>query len=129
MQSAFSCQRAAKPRVTFSECYNKDSYRTAIQRAITRANKTLSSDKQIEMWFPYQIRHSTATFVEETEGLDESQAVLGHTTADMTKRYAKARERIQKRVALKQTNPFVETEEKTSNPAQSAQRVDVIDVE
>ena len=124
-QTARDENRAAKPGITFSECYNKDSYRRAIQRTIKRANKTLSSDKQIEMWFPYQIRHSTATFVEETEGLDESQAVLGHTSADMTKRYAKAREKIQKRVALEQTNPFEETEEEALNPTQP----DVIDVE
>ena len=94
--------------VAFSETYDKDSYRKAIQRAIKRANKTLPPDEQIPNWYPYSIRHSAATFVEETEGLDESQAVLGHTSADMTRRYAKAQQAIQKRVALKQENPFAE---------------------
>ena len=100
--------RAANPGVTFSETFDKDSYRKAIQSSIKRANKTLPPDERIPVWFPYSIRHSAATFVEKNEGLDESQAVLGHTSADMTRRYAKAQQAIQKRVALKQENPFAE---------------------
>ena len=119
----------ANPRASFHESYDRNSYRRAIQYAVKKANKILPDDRQIPNWFPYQNRHSTATFIEEKEGLDESQAVLGHTSADMTKRYAKARERIQKRVALEQTNPFEETEEEALNPAQSPQGLDVIDVE
>jgi len=107
-QVALAELRAANPGVIFSECYDKDSYRRAIQRAIKKANKILPADQQIEMWFPYQIRHSTATFIEETEGLDVAQSVLGHTSANTTKRYAKARQKIQKRNAMKQENPFAE---------------------
>jgi len=107
-QTARDEHRAINPGITFSESYNKDSYRGAIQYAIKRANKILPSDKQIPHWYPYQIRHATATFIEEKEGLDESQAVLGHTSADMTRRYAKAQQAIQKRVALEQKNPFEE---------------------
>ena len=101
-------ERAANPSITYSEMFDERAYRRAIQNAIKRANKTLPTDEQIEMWFPYQIRHSTATFLEETQGLDEAQATLGHTSADMTRRYAKAQQKIQKRVALKQENPFAE---------------------
>jgi len=120
--------RAANPQV-FSETYNEKSYYKAIRRAIKVGNKTLPSDKQISPWYPYLVRHSTATYVEETQGLDEAQATLGHTSANMTRRYSKAQQAIQKRVALKQTNPFVETEEEALNPAQPPQDLDVIDVE
>ena len=97
----------ANPKASYAECYDQASYRKAIQFAIKRGNKMLT-DNQIPRWAPYQIRHSTATFIEETEGLDESQALLGHTSADMTKRYAKGQQAIQRRLALKQQNPFVE---------------------
>jgi len=99
-------KHAANPKASYAECYNQASYRKAIQFAIKRGNKILT-DNQIPRWAPYQIRHSAATFIEETEGLDESQALLGHTSADMTKRYAKGQQAIQKRIALKQVNPFV----------------------
>ena len=99
-------RRAANPGITFAACFDKTSYRKSILYAIDRANTMLPADQQIPHWTPYQIRHSTATRMELEEGLDEAQAVLGHTSADMTKRYARGRERIQKRIALKQINPF-----------------------
>ena len=107
-QVARAKQRAAHPGVTFSESYDKDSYRKAILHAIRRGNKTHPAEQQIPHWTPYQIRHAAATHTEKTEGLDAAQSLLGHTSANMTKRYAHGQEAIQKRLALKQVNPFAE---------------------
>jgi hypothetical protein len=39
-------------------------------------------------------------------GLDESQALLAHKTADMTRRYSKAQLRIREKLARNRQNPF-----------------------
>ena len=105
-QAARNKFRATKPGVTFAESYDRDSYRKAILYAISKANKNSPPDQQIPHWTPYALRHSAGTRTEVEEGLDESQAVLGHTSADMTKRYAHGQQAIQRKVALKQVNPF-----------------------
>jgi integrase len=43
------------------------------------------------------------------EGLDEAQALLDHSSADMTKRYAHARLKKMKALARNRINPFDET--------------------
>jgi integrase len=54
----------------------------------------------------YQLRHAAATDVEESHGLDKAQALLGHKTANMTKRYAKAQLTIAESLARSRRNPF-----------------------
>jgi len=97
--------REKKPR-RYNETYNKDSYRTAIQRAVCRANKTLPPEEQIGQWNPYMLRRSAGTAVEIAEGLDKSQAMLGHRSPNPTRRYAKGQLKIAEEVARKQVNPF-----------------------
>jgi integrase len=66
----------------------------------------LPKNEQIPHWTPYLLRNSTATVIEETEGLDEAQAQLGHTSANMTRRYSKAQLKIRENLARKRVNPF-----------------------
>jgi integrase len=104
-QIARDAAREKKPR-KYNDTYNKDSYRTAIQRAVCRANKTLPPEEQIEQWCPYMLRRSAGTAVEIAEGLDKSQAMLGHKSPNPTRRYAKGQLKIAEEVARKQVNPF-----------------------
>ena len=61
-------------------CYNRNSYRQAIQRAAKRAG--------VRPWSPNQLRHLFATEVREKYGLEAAQACLGHARADVTQIYA-----------------------------------------
>ena len=100
---------ASKP-LRYREFYNKDSYCQAVKYAIQQANKRLPADEQIPDWTPYQIRHTAATAMELEVGLDEAQALLDHSSADMTKRYAHARLKKLKELARNRTNPFGEVD-------------------
>ncbi|MEO8270411.1 MAG: hypothetical protein ABI557_11880 [Aureliella sp.] len=44
---------------------------------------------KVPHWFPYQLRHLTATVIRAALGIEESQALLGHSTALMTAHYAR----------------------------------------
>ncbi|WP_168564940.1 tyrosine-type recombinase/integrase [Crateriforma spongiae] len=68
------------------DCYTKDSYRRAIQRAAERA--------AVPKWLPSQLRHNTATEVRNAIGLEAAQALLGHTNAAMTEHYARESEQV-----------------------------------
>ena len=92
----------------YSEFYNKDSLRQAVEYAINRGNKTLSAEEQIPYWTPYEIRHTAATAMEEESGLDDAQALLDHSSAQTTKRYAHARLQKLKALARNRRNPFEE---------------------
>jgi len=104
-QAARAERNAVKPS-RYREFYVKDSYRQAVKYAIQKANKSLPPEEQIPDWTPYQIRHTAATAMEQAEGLDEAQALLDHSSADMTKRYAHARLRKLKELARNRVNPF-----------------------
>jgi integrase len=69
------------------EFYHKDTYRLAVEAAIAKANKTLPDKEKIPHWTPYQLRHSASSAMEVEEGIDEAQALLGHTTPNTTARY------------------------------------------
>ncbi len=60
--------------------YTTTSYHQAIKRAAKKAG--------VPHWFPYQLRHLTATVVRAALGIEEAQALLGHSTAAMTAHYA-----------------------------------------
>jgi len=62
--------------------------------------------QKIPHWTPYAIRHSAGTATEEALGLDKAQALLGHTSANTTKRYAHARLAITEAMAMTRSNPF-----------------------
>ncbi|MBL8817173.1 MAG: tyrosine-type recombinase/integrase [Planctomyces sp.] len=59
--------------------------RNGYRRAITRTCEKL----EIDRWVPHQLRHTVGHAVREEFGLEHTQAVLGHATADMTQHYAK----------------------------------------
>jgi integrase len=42
------------------------------------------------IWHPNQLRHSFATLVRKTHGLDAAQVLLGHASAEVTEIYAEA---------------------------------------
>ena len=85
------------------EFYSVPAYRRAIKYAIVQGNK---AGIEIPHWFPYMLRHAAATAIEEADGLDAAQAQLGHTTADMTKRYSKAALKTREKLARNRRNPF-----------------------
>jgi integrase len=97
--------RAAKP-TRYSEFYKRDSYRNAIEHAITKGNKVLPEDQQIPHWFPYQLRHAAATATELANSDADAQALLGHRTVNMTKRYSKAQLTQREGLARNRQNPF-----------------------
>ena len=85
-------KRAKKPsKRQPGEFYNRNSYRVAVLNAITKGNKILPDGAKIPHWSPYQIRHSAGTAAEQEVGLDKAQALLGHSSAETTKRYAHGR--------------------------------------
>jgi integrase len=102
-----NAERAAKPSY-YAEFYNRDSYRNAIKHAVAKANRQLPDDERIPNWYPYLLRNSTATDLEAEVGLDAAQAQLGHTSANMTRRYSKAQLRIREELAKNRRNPFEE---------------------
>jgi integrase len=98
----------AKKPCQIAEFYDRSSYRRAIQYAIGAVNRDLPEDEKVPQWTPYRIRNSVATEIEEKVGLDAAQAQLGHTSANMTKRYSNARLALRERLALERENPFAE---------------------
>ena len=63
----------------FRECYTKDAYGTAIQRAAERAG--------VPKWSPNQLRHTRATQVNDALGIEATQLLLGHSSTETTQIY------------------------------------------
>lgn len=83
----FEADRAAKPYVfrTFGRASKRESYSPLTYgREITRAAQRAG----VPHWTPNQIRHTAATAIEATMGLDAARAALGHRTTAITKIYA-----------------------------------------
>jgi integrase len=106
-QTARNKARAKKNVDNVGEFY---SYRKAVENAITKGNKALPDSEKIPHWTPYQLRHAAGTAAEKTGGLDQAQALLGHKTANVTKRYAHAQLAIAESMARNRQNPFDLTE-------------------
>ena len=72
--------------------YTTDSYRRAIQRGCDRAfppPKPLKGDKlkqwrKEHRWAPNQLRHTAATQIRRTHGLEAASLLLGHSSATIT---------------------------------------------
>jgi integrase len=88
--------RTRHPRRTPRDHYTTDSYRRAIRRACDKANAQRrkaaaafgEEPNLLPQWSPNQLRHALATEVRSRFGLEASQVVLGHATADVTQLYA-----------------------------------------
>ena len=104
-QAARNEARAAKP-TRYGEFYTRFSYRQAIEYAIEKGNKTLPEDQQIPKWFPYLLRNSAATATELERSDEDAQALLGHRTVNMTKRYSKTQLKRREKMARNRHNPF-----------------------
>lgn len=81
-------QPKAEPSRAKRERYDVDSYRRAIEYAIRAANKLRPDDAQVPHWYPLQLRHSRATEVRKTYGLEGAQVALGHANAAVSEVYA-----------------------------------------
>jgi len=99
------------PNRQIGEFYDRDSYRRAVKYAIEKGNRR---GQKIKHWSPYLLRNSGETAIELEYGLDEAQAQLGHTSANMTKRYSGAQLKIREELALKRVNPFEASSETPS---------------
>jgi len=96
-------KRAEKNAGNVGEFYDRSSYRRAVLYAIAKGNR---HGQKIPHWTPYLLRNSAATAIELEHGLDEAQAQLGHTSANMTKRYSAAQLKQREKLALTRRNPF-----------------------
>ena len=102
-------RRTSKPKRVLKTAYVKDTYRQAIVRGITKANKARTAeaaDMGIEPmllphWHPNQLRHSKATEIRREFGLEAAQVILGHAKADVTQVYAERDSRLAVEVARK----------------------------
>ena len=104
-QAARDKARAAKPS-RYSEFYTQYSYRQAIMYAIQKGNRQLSDGEKIPHWYPYQLRHTAATVTELAHSDEDAQALLGHQTVNMTKRYAHNQLARREELARNRCNPF-----------------------
>jgi len=81
---------------TASDRYSPSSYRRAISRACDKLNDRRKEEAAkrgeeavlIETWSPNQLRHTAATRIRKEFGLEASQIILGHASADVTQVYA-----------------------------------------
>ena len=64
------------PRV----CYDDETYCRAVKRGCERAG--------VPKWTPNQLRHTAATYIRETYGLEAAKIILGHQSAVTTEIYA-----------------------------------------
>ncbi len=72
--------RTRRPRTRPSEQFTSGTYARAIRNVCKREG--------IAPWSPNQLRHTAATEIRKQHGLETSQVVLGHSSADVTQIYA-----------------------------------------
>ncbi len=78
--SSLRRQRKAYPKIKPRAHYSTSSYDKAIGKACEKAG--------VPHWHPNQLRHTLGTEVRKMYGLEASQVVLGHSTANVTQIYA-----------------------------------------
>ena len=100
-------QRSENPKSRVGEFYNPKSYYRMVERLIKRANK---AGENIPDWFPYMIRHATATADAMDSILKLAMERLGHTTPKMTENYAQVKSILENMLALTQDNPFTQAD-------------------
>ena len=72
--------RKTTPRRTAGLKYDRNSYARAIRRAAEKAG--------VSAWSPNRLRHSFASEIRRTHGLEAAQVLLGHSKATTTEIYA-----------------------------------------
>jgi integrase len=68
--------------------YTTESYNRAITRAVRLVNRNRSKEEMLPDWSPNQLRHSVGTEVRKQFGLEATQVVLGHASANVSEIYA-----------------------------------------
>lgn len=88
-------ERARRKPVDFGDRYTASVLRTAIGRAVTRANRDRreANEQPLQKWTPYQLRHAAMTRVRSAKGLEAAKAVGGHATVLMSEGYTVQAER------------------------------------
>ena len=80
--------RRRRPKTKPRDRYDTISYRQAIQRGVDMANRERKAKDKLPMWAPNRLRHTAATQIRHTFGLEAAQVALGHSQADVTQIYA-----------------------------------------
>ncbi len=101
--------RVENPQSAPSDRYTTASYRRAIHRACGLAfpvpphlkGKQRSEWRTAHQWHPNQLRHTAATEVRKDFGLEGSQVMLGHSSANVTQIYAERDHTLAARIAMK----------------------------
>lgn len=89
-------RRRTNPKRPPQTSYTVASYRRAITRGCDRAdsharaqlNLPVDAARQVPRWHPHQLRHSYATKIRRTYGLEAARILLGHRTMAVTEVYA-----------------------------------------
>ncbi len=79
-------RRRKRPQHNPGARYTSMAYSNAVRKAAIAAG--------VEVWTPNRLRHSAATQIEGQFTLDDAQAVLGHSSPKMTRRYSDAQRRL-----------------------------------
>ena len=92
-----------KPKRKKRDHYDTASYRRAIKYGIAKVNKLRAAQDEplLPSWFPLQLRHSRATELNATYGIEAAAVSLGHAHADVTKVYAERNLKLAIEVARK----------------------------
>jgi integrase len=110
-ESAVFSPRTIRKAKNVGAFYTPTSYRRAVRRAVERANREFISEgkKPIPMWFPYMLRHQAASAMDKIKGGGKlaAQALLDHTSPNMTKNYIHKRLADRIELANERVNPFV----------------------
>ena len=97
-------RNAKNPRRKDRDFYESDSYRRAITRAITAANRHLPDGERIPMWTPYQLRHAAITDITlQTGNPDIARAFAGQKSLAVTMDYNHADVQIAINQAVKRS--------------------------
>ena len=87
-----------KIKVTGSPRYDYSTYRQAIKHAINKAKK---AKEEVCHWYPYMLRHTRVSEVQDQYGWEDAAAVAGHESINTTKQYAHKRKQRALRIAAK----------------------------
>jgi hypothetical protein len=79
-------KRRTSPKRSLGEAYTSSSYARAITRVCKKAG--------VPHWHPHQLRHSAATEIRKTFGIEVARIVLGHRSLNVTEIYAEADNRL-----------------------------------
>jgi len=97
--------RRRKPQRTIGAAYTPTSYARAITRGCDAADGrakaemvAANDDRVVPRWHPHQLRHTAATQLRKTHGLEAAQVVLGHKALSATQVYAEKSGELARRI-------------------------------